>query len=193
MWPAGFAAGVALLAVGFVLAVPAAVAAFALLVNQRPEGKARLDLLGTVVVSVGLLGIVYGCSKAESDGWTAPITLGLLIGGLVLVALFVLIETRVANPLLPMRVVLDRGRAGAYMGLGLACVGLFGVFLFLTFYLQTILMYSPIKTGFAFLPMVGAIMVMAREGKSWAEEGESCAISADKETANRNFSIPGLR
>ena len=147
--------------VNLVLAVPAAVAAFALLVNQRPEGKARLDLPGTVVVSVGLLGIVYGCSKAESDGWTAPITLGLLIGGLILVALFVLIETRVENPLLPMRVVLDRGRAGAYMGLGLACIGLFGVFLFLTFYLQTILMYSPIKTGFAFLPMVAGIMVMA--------------------------------
>ncbi len=147
--------------VNLVLAVPAAIAAFGLLVNQRPEGKPRLDLLGTVVVSVGLLGIVYGCSKAQSDGWTAPITLGLLIGGVILVALFVLIETRVANPLLPMRVVLDRSRAGAYIGLGLACVGMFGVFLFLTFYLQTTLLYSPIKTGFAFLPMVGAIMVMA--------------------------------
>ncbi|MGI9117049.1 MAG: MFS transporter [Gaiellales bacterium] len=147
--------------VNLVLAVPAAIAAVALLVNQRPEGRARLDLLGTVVVSVGLLGIVYGCSKAQSDGWTAPITLGLLIGGVLLVALFVLIETRVSNPLLPMRVVLDRSRGGAYLGLGLACVGMFGVFLFLTFYLQTTLMYSPIKTGFAFLPMVGAIMVMA--------------------------------
>ena len=147
--------------VNLALAIPAAVAAFGLLRNQRPEGAARIDLLGTVVVSVGLLGIVYGCSRAEADGWTAPTTLGLLIGGLVLVALFVLIETRVANPLLPMRVVLDRGRAGAYLGLGLACVGMFGVFLFLTFYLQTILLYSPIRTGFAFLPMVAAIMVMA--------------------------------
>jgi EmrB/QacA subfamily drug resistance transporter len=147
--------------VNLVLAVPAAIAAVALLVNQRPEGKPRLDLLGTITVSLGVLGIVYGCSKAESDGWTAPITLAFLIGGLLLVALFVVIETRVSNPLLPMRVVLDRARGGAYLGLGLACVGMFGVFLFLTFYLQTILMYSPIKTGFAFLPMVAGIMVMA--------------------------------
>ena len=147
--------------INLVLAVPAAVAAFGLLVNQRPAGKARLDLLGTVVVSAGLLGIVYGCSKAQSDGWTATTTLGLLLGGLVLVAIFVLIELRVANPLLPMRVVLDRSRGGSYLGLGLACVGMFGVFLFLTYYLQSTLHYSPIKTGFAFLPMVVGIMVMA--------------------------------
>lgn len=147
--------------VNLFIAIPSAVAAFGLLVNQRPDGKARLDLPGAVVVSLGLLGIVYGASRAEADGWTAPITLGLLIGGVLLLVVFVLIETRVANPLLPMRVVLDRARAGAYLALGLACVGLFGVFLFLTFYLQTTLMYSPIKTGFAFLPMVGAIMIMA--------------------------------
>jgi hypothetical protein len=114
-----------------------------------------------VVVSIGLLGIVYGCSEAATNGWTSTTTLVWLIGGLVLLAIFVLIETRVANPLLPMRVVLDRARGGAYLGLGLACVGMFGVFLFLTYYLQTILMYTPIKTGFAFLPMVGGIMVMA--------------------------------
>ncbi|MSO47091.1 MAG: DHA2 family efflux MFS transporter permease subunit, partial [Thermoleophilia bacterium] len=147
--------------VNLALAIPAVIAAVVLLTNQRPEGKARLDLLGTVTVSIGLLGIVYGCSQAATKGWTSTTTLGCLIGGLVLLAIFVLIELRVENPLLPMRVVLDRARGGAYLGLGLACVGMFGVFLFLTYYLQTILMYSPIKTGFAFLPMVGGIMVMA--------------------------------
>ena len=147
--------------VNLVLAIPAAVAAVVLLVNQRPEGKPRLDLLGTVAVSIGLLGIVYGFANAASDGWTATVTLACLIGGLALIAIFVVIETRVSNPLLPMRVVLDRARGGAYLGLGLACVGMFGVFLFLTYYLQTTLAYSPVKTGFAFLPMVGGIMVMA--------------------------------
>jgi hypothetical protein len=107
------------------------------------------------------LAIVYGCSRAEADGWTAPTTLALLIGGALLVAIFVLIETRVSHPLLPMRVVLDRSRAGAYIGLGLACVGMFGVFLFLTYYLQLTLGYTPIKTGFAFLPMVAMIMLTA--------------------------------
>lgn len=147
--------------VNLALAIPAAAAAFGLLVNQRPEGKTKLDLPGIVVISVGLLAIVYGCSRAEADGWTAPVTIALLVGGALLVALFVLIELRVSNPLLPMRVVLDRARAGAYLGLGLACVGMFGVFLFLTYYLQATLMYSPIKAGFAFLPMVATIMVMA--------------------------------
>ncbi len=147
--------------VNLVLAIPAAVAALGLLVNQRPEGKARLDLPGALSVSVGLLAIVYGCSRAEADGWTAPTTLALLIGGALLVAIFVLIETRVSHPLLPMRVVLDRSRAGAYIGLGLACVGMFGVFLFLTYYLQLTLGYTPIKTGFAFLPMVAMIMLTA--------------------------------
>ncbi len=147
--------------VNLFLAVPAAIGAFVLLVNQRPDGKAQLDLAGTVTVTIGLLVFVYGCTRAQSDGWTAAITLALLIGGVLLVALFVLIETRVKNPLLPMRVVLDRSRGGAYLGLGLACIGMFGVFLFLTFYLQTTLDYSPIKTGFAFLPMIATLMVMA--------------------------------
>ena len=147
--------------VNLVLAIPAAAAAFVLLVNQRPAGKPKLDLPGTFAVSLGLLAIVYGCTKAQSDGWTAPVTLALLLGGLALIAIFVVIEMRVSNPLLPLRVVLDRSRGGAYLGLGLACVGMFGVFLFLTYYLQLTLMYSPIKTGFAFLPMVAGIMVMA--------------------------------
>ncbi len=147
--------------VNLFLAVPAAIGAFVLLVNQRPNGKAQLDLAGTVTITIGLLAFVYGCTRAQSDGWTAAITLALLIGGVLLVTLFVLIETRVNNPLLPMRVVLDRSRGGAYLGLGLACIGMFGVFLFLTFYLQTTLDYSPIKTGFAFLPMIATLMVMA--------------------------------
>ncbi len=112
-------------------------------------------------VATGLLVFVYGCTRAQSGDWTAPLTLALLVGGVLLVALFVLIETRVKNPLLPMRVVLDRSRGGAHLGLGLACIGMFGVFLFLTFYLQTTLDYSPIKTGFVFLPMFATLMVIA--------------------------------
>ena len=120
--------------VNLALAIPAAIAAVVLLTNQRPEGKARLDLLGTVAVSVGLLGIVYGCSQAATAGWTSTTTLACLIGGLILIAIFVVIETRVSKPLLPMRVVLDRSRGGASLGLGLACVGRCGVFLFLTYF-----------------------------------------------------------
>ncbi len=147
--------------VNLILAVPAAVGALALLVHTRPKGKVHLDLPGTITVSAGLLALVYGFTRAESDGWTAPITLALLIGGVVLLAIFCLIETRVAQPLLPMRVALDRNRGGSYLGLALASAGMFGVFLFLTYYLQQTLGFTPIETGLAFLPMIGALMLTA--------------------------------
>jgi len=146
--------------VNLVLAVPAAIAAVVLLVQSR-RGSAHLDLPGTITSVLGLLSLVYGFSKAQTDGWTAGITIGLLIAAVVLLAIFVVIETRVKYPLLPMRVVLNRNRGGSYLGLTLASMALFGVFLFLTYYLQTTLGYSPIETGLAFLPMIGAIMVTA--------------------------------
>ncbi len=143
------------------LAGPAAIGAVLLLVHQRREGPKHLDLPGAIAASLGLLGIVYGAARAESDGWTSPITLGLLAAGVILLGVFLIIEARVAHPLLPMRVLLDRTRGGIYIGLALASAGMFAVFLFLTYYLQTTLGYSPITTGFAFLPLVAAIMVTA--------------------------------
>ena len=104
---------------------------------------------------------MYGFSRAETDGWTSGITIGLLSTSVVLLVAFVWIEVGSSKPMLPMRVLLDRNRGGAYIGLALASAALFGVFLFLTYYLQATLGYSPIKTGVAFLPMIGAIMVTA--------------------------------
>jgi MFS family permease len=77
----------------------------------------------------------------------------------VLLVLFVLTERRVAHPLLPLRIVLDRFRGGAYLSIGLSAIGLFGVFLFLTYYLEEILRYSPVVTGVAFLPLIGGLVV----------------------------------
>jgi EmrB/QacA subfamily drug resistance transporter len=146
--------------VNLVLAVPAAIVAVGLLVHYR-RGQHRLDLPGTITSVLGLLALVYGFSKAETEGWTAGITVTLLVAAAVLLALFVVIETRTREPLLPMRVVTDRNRGGAYLGLALASAALFGVFLFLTYYLQATLGYSPVVTGLAFLPMIGAIMITA--------------------------------
>src|SRR6202041_3146163 len=83
----------------------------------------------------------------------------LLPAGVVLLVAFVLTERRVRDPLLPVRIVLSRFRGGAYLAIGLSAVGMFGIFLFLTYYLQLILHYSPVITGLAFLPMVAALMV----------------------------------
>jgi hypothetical protein len=102
---------------------------------------------------------VYGLSEAETQGWGAPLTVMLITGGILLLVGFVLVEQRVDHPLLPLRVVLDRNRGGSYLAIGFTAVAIFGIFLFLTYYLQLTLRFSPVKTGLAFLPMVAAIIV----------------------------------
>ena len=144
--------------VNVVFSVIAVAAAVRLLSRDRPDPDVHLDMPGTVLVVAGLIGIVYGLSEAETKGWGAPLTIGLLVGGAVLLALFVLTEQRVAHPLLPLRIVLDRFRGGSYLAIGLSAIGLFGVFLFLTYYLEEVLRYSPVVTGLAFLPLIVALI-----------------------------------
>ncbi len=95
------------------------------------------------------------------DGWGAPVTIAMFAAAGVLLTAFVLVERRVAHPLLPLRVVLDRDRGGSYLAMAIAGIGMFGVFLFLTYYLQNTLGFSPVETGLGFLPMMAAVMVTA--------------------------------
>jgi EmrB/QacA subfamily drug resistance transporter len=147
--------------VNLLFAIPAAVAAFRLLVNEAQANRPRLDLAGTVTGSLGLFAIVYGFSNSERESWSDPMTIIMLVAGVALLALFVAIESRAAHPLLPLRVVTDRTRAGSYLAIGLSAISLFGVFLFLTFYMQQTKGYSPIRTGLAFLPFTAAIAITA--------------------------------
>jgi EmrB/QacA subfamily drug resistance transporter len=147
--------------VNLLFAVPAAVVALSLLHHQPMANRPRLDVPGTIAASTGLLALVYGFSHAETTSWGDGLTLALLAAAAVLLAAFVVIERRVAHPLLPLRIVLDRLRGGAYLAMGLAGAGMFGVFLFLTFYLQNTLGFSPIQSGLAFLPMSAAIIATA--------------------------------
>src|SRR5439155_11892218 len=105
------------------------------------------DILGALTATTGLVAVVYGFSHAQTDGWGDAVTVAMLAGGAALLALFAWLESRLANPLLPLRVVLDRDRGGSYLAMGLAAAGMFGVFLFLTYYLQQTLGFSPITTG----------------------------------------------
>ena len=145
--------------VNVVIAVPAVIAALVLLTNQRPEHRPRIDWPGTVTASAGLFGIVFGFSQAEPRGWGDPVTLAALAAGVVLLIAFVLIERRSPNPLLPLRIVLDRNRGGSYLSVLISGAGVFAVFLFLTYYLQLNRGWSPVTTGLAFLPMVAMIVV----------------------------------
>ena len=145
--------------VNVIFSVIAVVAAIRLLTRDVRDPSVRLDPPGTVLVVAGLVAFVYGLSEADTKGWGAPLTIGLLVAGVILLALFVLTERRVAHPLLPLRIVVDRFRGGAYLAIGLSAIGLFGVFLFLTYYLEETLRYSPVVTGVAFLPMIVSLIV----------------------------------
>jgi EmrB/QacA subfamily drug resistance transporter len=144
--------------VNVVFAVVAVTLAARLLRRDPVNPGVRLDLPGTVLVVLGLVGVVYGLSEADTKGWGAPLTIGLLVAGAILLALFVLVERRVAHPLLPLRIVLDRFRGGAYLAIGMSAIGMFAIFLFLTYYLEEVLRYSPVTTGLAFLPMIAGLM-----------------------------------
>ncbi|QLY33078.1 MFS transporter [Nocardia huaxiensis] len=145
--------------VNLVFAAVALVGAILLLAKHTNTGdRPKLDVPGTVVVTAALFGIVYGFSHAESDGWTNGVTLAFLIGGAVLLAAFFAIEARVAHPLLPLRVLLDRTRGASYLTVFSTAIGMFAMFLFLTYYMQQQLGYTPIVTGVAFLPMVAGMI-----------------------------------
>ncbi|MEC3997088.1 MFS transporter [Actinacidiphila sp. DG2A-62] len=128
--------------------------------GDRPE-RIGLDIWGASVSVLGLFGVVFGLGNAASKGWTDASTLGPVVAGLLLMAVFVLIERRTRHPLLPLGVILDRDRGAAFLSIGLAGVGSFAVFLFLTYYLEDALGFSPVQTGIAFLPMVGLLIVGA--------------------------------
>ncbi|MGV9244469.1 MFS transporter [Streptomyces sp. NPDC003710] len=147
----------------FFVNVPFAVvaAAGAYFVIREPEGgrnRSPLDIPGVILSTLGLVSLVYGFTRAESDGWGDSLTVGLFVAAAVLLLAFVVTESRVKAPLLPLRVVTDRNRGGVYLSLGLAVIAMFGTFLFLTYYLQVVKGYSPVRTGFAFLPMVAGMI-----------------------------------
>ncbi|MDO3645708.1 MFS transporter [Nocardia mangyaensis] len=144
--------------VNLIFAAVALVGAVLLLAKHTASSRPKLDWPGTIAVTAALFGIVYGFSHAESHGWSDPTTLAFLIGGTVLLAAFVWLETRVAHPLLPLRIVADRTRGGAYLTVFVMGIGMFAIFLFLTYYMQLTLGYSPIMTGVAFLPMVAGMI-----------------------------------
>jgi EmrB/QacA subfamily drug resistance transporter len=157
--------------VNIVFAVAAAIGGAALLAPYtKGELRQRIDKLGTVLACGSMFAIVYGfahaATKSGSAGWTDAQTLGFLAAGVVLLVGFVVTERRVAHPLLPLRVLTDRNRAGAYTAMFLASVGMFGVFLFLTYYLEATRGFSPVKTGLAFLPMTVVLMVSAALGNT---------------------------
>jgi MFS family permease len=139
--------------VNLVIAVPTAIAAWRVLSPPVAGARPKLDVAGVVLASGGLFALVYGFSSAETSSWTSTATLVALAASPVLLLAFVLNERRSSHPLLPLHIVVDRLRGSMYLSIALAFSGSFGVFLFLTYYLQRSLHMSPLMTGVAFIPM----------------------------------------
>lgn len=145
--------------VNLLFAAIAVAGALAFIRSSRAADRPRMDWPGSVLACAGLFLIVFGFSHAETAGWTAALTIGSLVLGLALLTGFAVAEQRASHPLLPLRVLVDRTRGGAYVAVGISGIAIFGTFLFLTFYLQVIKGYSPLTTGLLFLPMIGCILV----------------------------------
>lgn len=159
--------------VALFVAVPLAAIAIAVTMASVPAGRTpapvaggtpreRLDIAGALLVTLGVMGLVFGFSRAETHGWGAGATIASLVAGVVLVAAFVAVEARTARPLLPLRIVLHRSRGGAYLAVFAIGSGLFTGLFLLTYYLQTVLGYAPAHAGAAFLPLGVTLIVGVR-------------------------------
>ena len=128
--------------------------AFTLIPNREGTHGIRLDVLGVILGCGGLVALVYGLGEAGTSGWGATDVIVALVVAALLLAAFIVWQGKGPNPLLPLRVLRNRNRAGSFITILLAVTGMFGTFLFLTYLLQTIDHYSPLKTGVAFLPLM---------------------------------------
>jgi EmrB/QacA subfamily drug resistance transporter len=145
--------------VNIVFAAIAAIGALLLVDRDAPRGAEPVDWPGIALVITGLFAVVFAFSRAETTGLTSIWTLGsLAVGGLLLLG-FAFVERRATHPLLPSSIVLDRVRGTSYLVMMLAAVGMYGVYLFLAYYLQRTLGMSPTLAGVAFLPLAASVAV----------------------------------
>lgn len=148
----------------FLINVPIGIVAALLsprFLNESESHEGELDLPGAVTGTLGLLGIVYGLTRAGTEGWSDTWTVASLVAGVALLALFIVVETRVQHPLLPFRIFTNRTRASSFVAMFLAPAAMFAMFFFLSQYIQNVMGYSPLKAGVAFLPFTVGIVVGA--------------------------------
>lgn len=147
--------------VNTLVAVVAAVGAWYLL-PAMPGRRSRLDVPSAVLVTGGVLAVVYACTLAGTRGWLARPVLVLLAAAAVLLAAFAVRQRRTGDSLVPPRVVADRNRVGGYLAVACAVAGMLGMSLFLTYYFQAVRGYSPVRAGLAFLPLSAGVLVSSQ-------------------------------
>ena len=148
----------------FLINVPIGIVAALLsprFLNESESHPGELDLPGAVTGTLGLLGVVYGLSRAGTEGWGDTVTVASLVVGVALLVVFGIVESRVKHPLLPFRVFTNRTRGASFVAMFLAPAAMFAMFFFLSQYIQNVMGYSPLKAGVAFLPFTVGIVVGA--------------------------------
>ncbi|MCX6433107.1 MAG: MFS transporter [Actinobacteria bacterium] len=145
--------------------VPIAILAICLAIpfvkESRATGDTKYDVPGAIFATAGLVSLVYGITQANTMGWNGTSTLSFMGLGVLLLAIFIIIETRTTHPLLPLRILANRNRGGAYLASFFVGVGLFAMFLFLTFFFQGVLGYTPLQSGLLFLPFSAGVIISA--------------------------------
>jgi EmrB/QacA subfamily drug resistance transporter len=129
--------------------------------ESKVEGHPHYDVPGALTATLGMVSIVFGVSQASSDGWGSLSAWPYIASGVVLLVVFFLIESKVRSPLLPLRLLTDRVRAGSYLSMTFVGLGMFGMFLFMTFYFQDVHQYSSVKSGLLFMPFSGGVILAA--------------------------------
>ena len=129
--------------------------------ESRAHGDTKYDIPGAITATLGLVSLVYGITRAESDGWNGSQTLAFMGFGVLLLLVFMVIESRSSHPLLPIRILANRNRGGAYLASFFVGVGLFAMFLFLTYFFQGVMGYTPLTSGLLFLPFSVGIVISA--------------------------------
>ncbi|MFE6492940.1 MFS transporter [Streptomyces sp. NPDC057748] len=150
------------------------------LVEGRAGDRRRIDLLGAVLVTVGLACVAYGIVQTEESGWTATATLAPLLGGVALLGVFVAVEARTAEPLMPLRVLGARAVTSANAAMFVIGSATFSMWYFMTVYAQAVLGYSPLEAGLALMPTSLAIVL-----------GSKCAPRVMAVTGTKNLALIG--
>jgi EmrB/QacA subfamily drug resistance transporter len=129
---------------------------------ETPRRRGRFDLIGAVTSTLGMSAIVFGLVETASDGWTSPLTVGSFAVGATLLGVFLRNEGRVAEPILPLRLLTHSGRSTANAARGLLYAGMYGMFFFMSQFLQDVQSYSPLRAGIAFLPMPASVFLASQ-------------------------------
>ncbi|UUU39610.1 MFS transporter [Streptomyces sp. NBC_00162] len=132
-----------------------------LYISESERHPGRFDIAGALTSTGGMASLVYGFIRASEDGWRDSLTLGSFAAAVILLALFVAVESRAREPIIPLRMFADRNRAGTYLIMLSLAAAMFGMFFFIVQFVQNVLGFTPIESGLGFLPVTVAIVTAA--------------------------------